>query len=107
MPGSWETLHAFLFAFFLSFAERYLPGTSLLPFSAELLFSLDHEQDPEKLTVILDLIYGATHSFIVTWSPGDLQSGHSCQDLLRDTQQHLYAYKQRTASIKRPSVSFS
>lgn len=64
-----------------------VPSTSLLPFSAaELLFSLDHEHDPEKLTVILDLIYGATPSFIVTWSPGDLQSGHSCQDLLRDTQ---------------------
>ena len=57
---------------------RRVPGTSLLPFSAaELLFSLDHEHDPEKLIVILDLIYGATHSFIVTWSPGDLQSGHS------------------------------
>ena len=57
---------------------RRVPGTSLLPFSAaELLFSLDHEHDPKKLIVILDLIYGATHSFIVAWSPGDLQSGHS------------------------------
>ena len=50
---------------------RRVPGTSLLPFSAaELLFSLDHEHDPKKLIVILDLIYGATHSFIVAWSPG-------------------------------------
>ena len=44
---------------------REFRGTSLLPFSAaNLLFSLDHEHGPEKLIVVLDLIYKVTHSFV-------------------------------------------
>lgn len=57
--------HLMYFCSLSFYLLREFPGASLLPFSAaKLLFSLDHGHDPEKLIVVLDLIYKVTHSLV-------------------------------------------